>query len=115
MCSHPWTVEALALRDSAPQFQGRVRVIQVDILIGVHRGMTPHPSREKGCSFNNHDCNPTGGGQCLVVLPPSIKTFITHAYMLQSRKDSHDASRRQSSCHGPCGTFRGNLIQILRP
>ena len=48
MCwATPGTVEALALRDSAPQFQGRVRANLVDNLMGVYRDMAPHPSRRK--------------------------------------------------------------------
>ena len=75
MCSHPWTVEALALRDSAPQIQGRVRVTQVDILIGVHRGMTPHPSRGKELHFNGNDDQPIEGAGCIVPLPSSLKNM----------------------------------------
>ena len=52
MCwATPGTVEARALRDSAPQFQGRVRANLVDILMGVYRDMAPHPSRRKNGSL----------------------------------------------------------------
>ena len=52
MCwATPGTVEALALRDSAPQFQGRVRANQVDISYGRLPGYGPHPSRRKRVTF----------------------------------------------------------------
>ena len=54
MCATPTTVEALALRDSAPQIQGRVRVAQVATFYGRPPGrMTPHPSRGKRVSHFN--------------------------------------------------------------
>ena len=90
-------MEALALRDSAPQSQGRVRVIQVDILMVVHRAMTPHPSRGKKVSLLMIVIANLLGGTMSRRPPPSLKTFIMHAML--AAKDKAGATMSHVGSH----------------
>ena len=118
-CATPTTAEALSLRDSAQLWQGRVWRNLACIFKVACRDFRLHLSRGKrGSNFSGNDDNPNGGAACIVPLPPSLKTFIMHAYCMQQRSDEARATKSHDGSHPAMplmGIFGGNLIRVLGP
>ena len=84
---------------------------------GSHLGSSSRsPLREKEVSnFNDCDCKPIGGDD-VSSSSPRVLNCISTACLLHAasnkagRSESHDASRRQSSCHALKGNFSGEIL-----